>query len=198
MKELVFVDCDRTLVNTEVYPLLCHQLFFDRRKNKFFFQWRQIITEARPSARQFLEELSKKYRVEVLSLGHSEFQTRVLTELGLLDLVEKVWGPDNVHKISRPEQFVLIDDMAGESLGIAYKMTWLGRKRSLVNITDWSQILSRHFIQCHAFTGGIEDTQALTTFLPVIDDLIESQLRQRAAAAEGREVADETHSITLP
>jgi hypothetical protein len=184
LKELVFVDCDRTLVNTEVYPLLCRQLFFDRRKNKFFFQWRHVITEVRPSAREFLEELSKKYTVHVLSLGHSVFQTRVLTELGLINLVEKIWGPDNVHEISRPEQFVLIDDMAGESLGIAYKMTWLGRKRSLINLNDWSDVLSSHFIQCRPFTGGLQDEQALTDFLPVIDELISSQVNLKVAASE--------------
>jgi hypothetical protein len=177
LKELVFVDCDRTLVNTEVYPLLCHQLFLDRRKSKFFYQWRHIITEARPSAQEFLEKLSEKYTVHVLSLGHSVFQTRVLTVLGLISHVEKVWGPDNVHQISRPDRFVLIDDMAGESIGIAYKMTWLGRKRSLINLADWSsQVLGHHFIQCRPFCGGLQDEQALTDFLPVIDKLIDSQV----------------------
>ena len=178
MKEIVFVDCDRTLVNTDVYPVLCRQLFVDKRKNKFFFQWRHVRTEARPSAREFLIELRKKYTVHVLSLGHSVFQTKVLTELGLIEHVEKIWGPDNVHEIPRPDQFVLIDDMAGESLGIAYKMTWLGRKRSLVNIEDWGKILGHHFIQCRPFTGGISDEQSLIDFLPIIDELIDCQLKK--------------------
>jgi hypothetical protein len=184
LKELVFVDCDRTLVNTDVYPLVCRQLFFDKRKNKFFFQWRHVITEARPSAREFLEQLSKKYTVEVLSLGHSVFQTRVLTELGLVDLIEKIWGPDNCHEISRPDEFVLIDDMSGESIGIAYKMTWLGRKRNLIDITDWSKMLNHHFIQCQPFTGGPQDEQPLIDFLPIIDNLIASQVDLRATAPE--------------
>ncbi len=172
MKELVFVDCDRTLVNTEVYPLVCRQLFLDRRKHKFFFQWRHVITEARPSSREFLETLRKTYRVEVLSLGHSVFQTKVLTELGLIDLVEKIWGPDNVHEIPKPERFVLVDDMAGESLGIAYKMNWLGRKRSLVNLEDWTGLLSHHFIQCRPFTGGLQDENPLVDFLPAIASML--------------------------
>jgi hypothetical protein len=182
LKELVFVDCDRTLVNTEVYPLVSRQLFFDRRKNKFFFQWRHVITEPRPSSREFLQELAKKYRVEVLSLGHSVFQTKVLTELGLIGLVEKIWGPDNCQDIPRPERFVLIDDMAGESLGIAYKMTWLGRRRNLVNLQDWGKILNSHFIQCRPFTGGTEDEQPLVDFLPTIDNLLASQIRLEAAS----------------
>lgn len=180
MKELVYVDCDRTLVNTDVYPVLCKQLFFDRRKIKFFFQWRHIITEARPSAREFLSELRKNYRVEILSLGHSVFQTRVLTELGLIDLVDKIWGPDNCQQIPRPERFVLIDDMEAESIGIAYKMNWLGRKRSLVTIEDWTPTMVQHFIQCHPFNGGLEDQRPLTDFLPVIQDLLNQQISQKA------------------
>ncbi|MBS1990611.1 MAG: hypothetical protein JSS83_08845 [Cyanobacteria bacterium SZAS LIN-3] len=186
MKEIVFVDCDRTLVNTDVYPVLCRQLFCDKRKNKFFFQWRHVRTEARPSASEFLQELGKKYDVQVLSLGHSVFQTRVLTELGLIGHVGKIWGPDNVHQIGRPDKFVLIDDMAGESLGIAYKMTWLGRKRSLVNLEDWGKILGHHFIQCRPFTGGTQDEQALTDFLPYIDELLHCQKQKSDSGCRHR------------
>jgi hypothetical protein len=182
LKELVFVDCDLTLVKTDVYPMLCKQMFFDRRKNKFFYQWKFVATEARPTAHQFLEALGQKYKVHILSLGHSVFQTRVLTELGMIDMVDKIWGPDNVHELSRPENFVLIDDMSGESLGIGYKMTWLGRKRGLMSMDDFNLILDKHFIHCRPYECGPEHDEHLTDFLPTIDNLIEKQ--QEALKAE--------------
>ncbi len=64
----VFVDCDRTLVNTDITSVLSPALFDKRRK--FFTQGKLVLTEARPSALSFLEVLASKYDVSILTLGH--------------------------------------------------------------------------------------------------------------------------------
>ena len=197
MKEIVFVDCDLTLVKTDVYPLFSTNTLLEKRKHRFLHQWKFVATEARPTAAQFLEELNKKYKVHILSLGHSEFQTRVLTKLGLIDMVDKIWGPDNVQGLSRPDNFVLIDDMAGESLGIAYKMTWMGRKRNLISMEDFSLILADHFIQCRPYAGGLEEDAHLTDFLPVIDNLMQLQTEKKSKQLNAIDKQDVTVRTTL-
>jgi len=164
----VFVDCDRTLVNTEIYPFLSRSLF-DRRK-KFFFQWNNILTEARPSSKAFLEEIGRKYEVAMLTLGHSKFQARVLQELGLSGMVGDIYGPDNCDQVPATDGFVLIDDMEPHSLAIAYKLRWLGRQRGLENHSLWPSLLDRHIIQCKPFVGGIADEEPLTLLLPYVHE----------------------------
>ena len=164
----VFVDCDRTLVNTEIYPLLSKHMFDQRPK--FFFRWNTVLTEARPSAKQFLQELGSKYEVAMLTLGHSKFQAKVLKELGLADLVGDIYGPDNCDNVPKTNGFVLVDDMEPHSLAIAYKMRWLGHQKGLENLEIWPEKLALHIVQCHPFTGGIEDSEPLTALLPSVHE----------------------------
>jgi len=162
----VFVDCDRTLVNTEIYPIWSRTLFDPRKK--FFFQWNNVLTEARPSAKAFLEEIGRQYEVAMLTLGHSKFQFRVLKELGLEGLVGEIYGPDNCESVPATEGFVLVDDMEPHSLAIAYKLRWLGHQRGLENHALWPGLLDRHIIQCQPFMGGMADEEPLTALLPSV------------------------------
>ncbi|CAN5470753.1 hypothetical protein BH11CYA1_BH11CYA1_20270 [soil metagenome] len=164
----VFVDCDRTLVNTEIYPLLSKAVFDNRPK--FFFRWNTVLTEARPSAKSFLQELGSKYEVAMLTLGHSKFQTKVLKELGLADLVGDIYGPDNCDLVPKTNGFVLVDDMEPHSLAIAYKMRWLGHQKGLENLRAWPEKLALHIVQCHPFMGGKEDSEPLTDLLPSVHE----------------------------
>jgi hypothetical protein len=166
LTDRVFVDCDLTLVNTEIYPFFSRHLFSSRRR--FFFHWSNVLSEARPSAKPFLEDVGRKHEVAMLTLGHSQFQRRVLKELGLGDLVGDIFGPDNCDLVPPTESFVLIDDMEPYSLAIAYKMRWLGHQKTLENIKQWPAFLTHHIIQCRPFTGGKEDSEPLTDFLPLV------------------------------
>lgn len=166
MTDRVFVDCDLTLVNTEIYPLFSRYLF-DRRR-RFFFHWSNVLSETRPSARAFLEDLGRKHEVAMLTLGHSQFQRRVLNELGIGHLVGDIFGPDNCDQVPETRSFVLIDDMDPYSLGVAYKMRWLGHQKSLANVKEWPAFLAQHIVQCRPFTGGTEDEEPLTDLLELV------------------------------
>lgn len=170
----VFVDCDRTLVNTDLKNLLSPALF-DRRR-KFVTQGKLVLTEARPSALDFLRALNKTYSVSILTLGHSRFQSKVLAALGMLELVESIYGPDNWQELTKPDGFVLIDDMSPDSIGIAYKMRWLGRQRSLENLESWDEMVNFHLIQCAPFMGGTRDTIPLTEHLQDVHERMETQM----------------------
>ena len=164
----VFVDCDRTLVNTEIYPLFSRHIF--DKKRRFFFRWNNVLTEPRPSSKAFLQELASKYEVSMLTLGHSKFQARVLKELGLRDYIGDIYGPDNCDSTPTCDNFVLVDDMEPHSLAIAYKLRWLGHQKGLENFQLWPTKLALHIVQCHPFTGGIDDIQPLTDLLPSIHE----------------------------
>lgn len=178
MHNRVFVDCDRTLVNTDIAPLISNRLF-DKRK-KFVLGSRLILTEARPSAHDFLKALSEKYAVSILTLGHSKFQARVLDKLGLLHMIESIYGPDNWNQLTIPDGFVLVDDMSAESIGIAYKMQWLGRRRGLENIAHWDSIVNFHLIQCEPYMGGRIDEKPLTIHLDDLHERMVSQLNAQS------------------
>lgn len=174
MSSRVFVDCDQTLVNTNVHSIFSSQIFSP--KPKFTYRWHMVTTEARPSARAFLEELGRNYEVSVLTLGHSHFQAKVLKELGLLKLVDAIYGPDNCDAVPKPNNFVLIDDMEPFSVGISYKLRWLGHQKSAENINNWPLILHRHIVQCQPFGGGNDDGQPLTTLLDAVHERMRLQI----------------------
>lgn len=178
MHNRVFVDCDRTLVNTDIAPLVSKRLF-DKRK-KFVLGSRLILTEARPSAHDFLRALSERYSVSILTLGHSKFQTKVLTALGMMHMIESIYGPDNWNQLTKPDGFVLVDDMSAESIGIAYKMQWLGRRRGLENIMHWESIVNFHLIQCEPYMGGEHDEAPLTKHLDDVHERMLSQLNAQS------------------
>lgn len=168
----VFVDCDQTLVNTSVHPIFSSHLFAP--KPKFTYRWHVVTTEARPSAKVFLEELRRSYDVSILTLGHSHFQARVLKQLGLLSLVDSIYGPDNCDQVPKTDNFVLIDDMEPFSVGIAYKMRWLGHQKSN-DVNNWPLLLHRHIIQCHPFGGGLNEGQPLTRLLDAVHERMRLQ-----------------------
>lgn len=179
----VFVDCDRTLVNTDIKSVLSPALF-DKRP-KFFTQGKLVLTEARPSAADFMAALAKKYDVSILTLGHSRFQAKVLQKLGLLQYVQSIYGPDNFQDMDRPDGFVLIDDMAADSLGISYKFRWLGRQRSLTNLDSWDDMVNFHLIQCQPFMGGVGDDIPLTDYLDDVDQRMQSQIERGFDVSSG-------------
>jgi len=185
----VFVDCDRTLVNTEIYPLPSRHIF-DRRP-KFFFRWNTVLTEARPSAKVFLQELGSKYEVAMLTLGHSKFQAKVLKELGLADLVGEIYGPDNCDMVPPTNGFVLVDDMEPHSLAIAYKMRWLGHQKGLENLHIWPDKLARHIVQCRPFMGGIEDSEPLTDLLPSVHERMAQMMAENQEPEKEQEIEPE-------
>ena len=170
----VFVDCDRTLVNTDLSSLISPR-WFDKRP-KFFTQGKLVLTEARPSAHAFLAALKSTYSVSILTLGHSKFQAKVLKEPGLLSYVESIYGPDNWQELTKPDGFVLIDDMSADSIGIAYKMRWLGRQRSLENLDAWDSMVNFHLIQCAPFMGGKTDQTPLTEHLDDVHERMKAQM----------------------
>lgn len=172
----VFVDCDRTLVNTDIASVLSPALFDKRRK--FVTQGKLVLTEARPSALSFMEVLASKYDVSILTLGHSKFQAKVLKELNLLQYVQSIFGPDNCQEMPRPDGFVLIDDMSADSLGIAYKFRWLGRQRCLTNLETWDDMVNFHLIQCRPFMGGVQDEIPLTEHLNDVESRMQSQMER--------------------
>ena len=176
----VFVDCDRTLVNTDLAFLLSPSLF-DRRP-KFFLPGKVVMTEARPSAEAFLQALKEhKFDVSILTLGHSRFQSKVLKKLNLLQYVEGIYRPDNWQELKRPDGFVLIDDMSADSVGIAYKFRWLGRHRSLENLDAWDDMVRFHLIQCEPFTGGKKDLLPLTEHLNDVKERMAFQIENGRA-----------------
>jgi NLI interacting factor-like phosphatase. len=170
----VFVDCDRTLVNTDLKNVISPPLF-DKR-TKFITQGKLVLTEARPSAMQFMEALNQKYDVSILTLGHSKFQAKVLGALGMMHLIQSIYGPDNWQELTKPDGFVLIDDMSADSIGIAYKMRWLGRQRSLENLESWDTLVNFHLIQCVPFCGGKLDVGPLTEHLDIVHKRMEEQM----------------------
>jgi hypothetical protein len=87
--------------------------------------------------------------------------------------------------------------MAGEALGIAYKMTWMGRKRNLISMEDFSLILADHFIQCRPYAGGHEEDAHLTDFLPAIDNLMQLQIEKKNQQLSAIDNQDVTVRTTL-
>jgi hypothetical protein len=47
-------------------------------------------------------------------------------------------------------------------------MRWLGHQKGLENLDIWPDKLARHIVQCHPFTGGIEDSEPLTALRPSV------------------------------
>lgn len=168
MESRVFVDCDLTLVNTRIYPLLSRHIFSPQPH--FMCSWQNVVTEVRPSASSFLKELSMHYKLSILTLGHSQFQKRVLAKHNLLQYVDGIWGPDNSSDLPQIDHFVLIDDMDPESLGIAYKMHWLGHSKNLDNPPLWQNVIDERLIRCQPFLGGHHDNEPLTTLTEQIHE----------------------------
>lgn len=139
-----------------------------------------VTTEARPSARTFLEELNLTYDVAVLTLGNSHFQEKVLGKLGLLNLVDAIYGPDNCESVPKMDRFVLIDDMEPFSVGITYKLRWLGHHKA-GNLHNWPLLLHRHIVQCHPFGGGLDDGQPLTNLLEAVHERMRQQWSDETA-----------------
>lgn len=134
---------------------------------EFWYRFNRVGTLARPSAKPFLRALAEHYDVKILTHGYSIFQARVLKELKLLEFVSGIYGSDNFENLSKPEQFVLIDDMPRQSILITYKMDWLGRNKFKMSEIDYNAALDRHHIQCAAY-DGTADAYPLTNLLPII------------------------------
>lgn len=161
----VFVDLDLTLVNTRKMAWWGSKA--RPTEKQFWYDFRRFGTMARPGAIEFLRTLTAHYEVHILTYGNSRFQSRVLKEVGLLDCVPSVYGVDNWDTLTKPEHFVLIDDMPRNSLLIRYKMDWLGKNRFRMTESEYEAVLDKHHIQCVAFDGTVE-AESLVGLVPTI------------------------------
>jgi phosphoglycolate phosphatase-like HAD superfamily hydrolase len=132
----IFVDQDNTLL------VLMDKFSLDKKG-----KWaKENATEAvinkypvailpRPGAKQFLKECKKIGNVYVLTAGVSHYQKQVLAKVGMLELVEDVFGRDNFHEVPQGRS-ILIDNLPHNHGNSVVKLQSMGGGM-YIKVSDW-------------------------------------------------------------
>jgi hypothetical protein len=124
----------------------------------------------RPSARAFLAALKEHYDVSVMTSGNSIFQSFVLEQLGLRDLIDGVWGGDNVCEMVLPDRWVLVDNLEPYLPASQRKLEGMTRSTKIAMGEElWQELLARHYIQCAGWSGR-QDDEPLTGLMAIVHD----------------------------
>ena len=138
-----------------------------------WFWLHRYLTIARPSAKQFLTELDKQFRLQSVTLGMVPFQKKVLKSLELDRFFEEVYGPQNFETLKPPKRWVLIDDQPPGGTLASVKLSWMGLNKYEMTEADWNQKIDTHYIQCSPFKGEEE-----TSLIELIGTVSEKLLTQ--------------------
>lgn len=183
MKRIVFIDVDGVLVYTNIFPR-------EIRSNDITVQDpscnEAYVTTARPGALDFLSALRKEeITVYALTTGDSTFQSAVLNKLGLLPLINKVYGRKDIREgksianILKGAPWILLDDYdtntnleeKGKFLGISFPDKFLS---GLFTQSEWNAFIAPWFIKVASFSGN-KSVRSLTTYLLETLDLLETR-----------------------
>jgi hypothetical protein len=162
----IIIDADETLIYTRARPnnSVASEEF---KKISVPVQWHGEIGYAllRPSAMEFLEQLSLNYRLITLTQGIVSWQEAVYDRLGISKYISRVYGwNDTRTEIVLPQlpigEFVMVAHHEPTHPLTAAKAGWLG-----VEFTE------KNFIHCEPWYGGA-DPKPLTDLLDPIINLL--------------------------
>ncbi len=158
---------------------------FDQVKTQFETAWipddkDMYAIVLRPGAREFLKDLQKiTPNVFILTAGMKEFQTRVATAIGLIDLVKGLYGRDSNDVPVFPVS-ILIDDMWIKSPNTYKKSLQMGiidnDTIERINHGPWvsededtvENTIAKHYIQIDHFDATNPNDQGFAKVLPQI------------------------------
>jgi hypothetical protein len=137
-KFAIYVDQDETLLSLNGGGDIPHKGNWAVQNAIFkelFGQHLAIVP--RPHAIEFLKECKTIAPTYVLTAGLSAYQEQVLEAVGMLDLIEDVFGRDRLHDLPQNVNGILIDNLPHNSGNSVAKLQAMGGGM-YIKVPDWT------------------------------------------------------------
>ncbi len=134
----IFVDQDNTLLLLSSMENLSRMGHWANNNSTFTnIMGHNLGILPRPHAKAFLSECRRMATVYILTAGTSQFQEQVLKAVGLLDVVNGVYGRDTYYEVPKGKNSILIDNLPHTHPNSVAKMEAMGGGMFL-KVSDWN------------------------------------------------------------
>lgn len=126
-KTSLFIDQDETLLVTRHRETVVRMGHWANNNAVFTnIYGNDVGIILRPGVKEFLGECKKIAPTYILTAGSTPFQLEVLEAVGVLDLVEEVYGRDRYHAVPKDRAGILVEDRRPNDIIVVEKLQAMG------------------------------------------------------------------------
>lgn len=138
LKPTIFVDQDNTLLCLTDKTTLSNLGDWENKNATFVdIMGNHVGVSPRPNAKTFLAECKKIGTVYILTAGITTFQEKVLESVGMLNMVQDVYGRDRYHEVPKDGHNILIDNLPHTHANSDAKLLVMGGGM-FIKVADWN------------------------------------------------------------